>query len=140
MGCEKQGHKKVTRFLNEWNRPRFIEREEFCKRSFKVNKNKVGIYASVVTDYVFGRYVDLLGQRAEYSPFGMGVSREKCGEIGHMLREAKSAMEKIMDAGSNEELFLAQKRLKEICVIFVDEGLSIAEGKKSVEVSIAYDR
>ena len=38
-------------------------------------------------------------------------------------------MEKIRDAGSNEELFLAQKRLKEICVIFVDEGLSMAEGK-----------
>lgn len=128
MGREKQGQKKVVRFLNEWNGPRFMEQEEFCKRSFKVNKNKVGIYASVVTDYIFARYVNLLGQRAEHSPFGMGVSQEKRGEIGHMLHEAKSAMEKIRDAVSNEELFMAQKWLKEICVIFVDEGLSIAEG------------
>ena len=129
MGRMKQSQKKVASFLNDWNRPRFMELEEFCKRSFKVNKNKVGIYASVVTDYVFARYVDLLGQRAEYSPLGTGVSREKRGEIGHMLREAKSAMEKIRDAGSKEELFLAQKRLKEICVTFVDEGLTTAEGK-----------
>ena len=129
MGRGKQSQKKAASFLNDWNRPRYMNQEEFFKRSFKVNKNKIGIYASVVTDYVFARYVDMLGRRAEQSPYGMGVSREKRGEIGHMLHEAKAAMEKVRDASDNEELFQAQKRLREICVIFVDEGLQAINRK-----------
>ena len=133
MGRIKQSQKKVASLLNEWNRPRYMDMEEFCKRSFKVNKNKVGIYASVVTDYVFSRYVNLLGQRAEHSPYGIGVIEDKRGEIGHMLHEAKTAMEKIRDASNNEELFLAQKRLREICVIFVDAGLQVIESQNGEE-------
>ena len=128
MGRMKQSKKKVIKYLKDWNGSRYLDQEEFCKISFKVNKNKVMIFASMVTDYVFARYVYELEERTKYLPQGFGMSREKRGEIGHMLHEAKDAIVKITDASTNDELFEAQYRLRDICSAFVDAGLQVLEG------------
>lgn len=52
-----------------------------------------------------------------------------CGKLSYS-NEAKAAMEKVRDASDNEELFQAQKRLREICVIFVDAGLQAIDGTR----------
>ena len=87
----------------------------------------------MVTDYVFARYVYELEERTNYLPQGLGMSREKRGEIGYMLHEAKDAIVKITDASNNDELFEAQYRLRDICSAFVDAGLQVLEGS-SMEV------
>ena len=133
MGRMKQSKKKVIKYLKEWNDSRYLDQEEFCKISFKVNKNKVMIFASMVTDYIFARYVYGLEERTKYLPQGLGMSREKRGAIGYMLHEAKDAIVKITDASTNDELFEAQYRLRDICSAFVDAGLQVLEGS-SMEV------
>ena len=133
MGHGKQSKKKVVKYLKDWNGSRYLDQEEFCRISFKVNKNKVMIFASLVSDYVFARYVEELEERTKYLPHGLGMSREKRGKIGHMLHEAKYAMEQIRDASSNEELFHAQYRLRDICSAFVDAGIQVLEGNREAE-------
>jgi len=48
MGHGKQSKKKVVKYLKDWNGSRYLDKEEFCRISFKVNKNKVMIFASLV--------------------------------------------------------------------------------------------
>ena len=60
MGHGKQSKKKVVKYLKDWNGSRYLDQEKFCRISFKVNKNKVMIFASLVSDYVFARYVEVL--------------------------------------------------------------------------------
>ena len=75
MGRGKQSKKKVVKYLKDWNGSRYLDKEEFCRISFKVNKNKVMIFASLVSDYVFARYVEELEERTKYLPHGLGMSR-----------------------------------------------------------------
>lgn len=123
MGRGKQETKKIIRTLNEWNKEKYLVQEEFCRSSFKMNRKKIIEFADLVMNYVFFGYVDLLKKRSE-SPLGrIGMSRSKVGEIEYMIHDAGSMMKAIEESANNEELFQAQKRLREICAVFVDEGL-----------------
>ena len=49
----KKQTKRVVKVLNDWNKPRFVEQDEFCKASLKVNKIKVSEFANVLTEDIF---------------------------------------------------------------------------------------
>ena len=50
MAGVKKQTKRVVRALNDWNKPRFVEQDEFCKASLKVNKIKINEFAKVLTE------------------------------------------------------------------------------------------
>ena len=58
----KKQTKRVVRALNDWNKPRFIEQDEFCKVSLKVNKIKVNEFANVLTEDIFRPLATMLGK------------------------------------------------------------------------------
>ena len=130
MGRWKQENKRLSRLLNDWNKPRYTEWETFDKYSFKVNRNKILMYAEVVTEFVFARYVAIVDQIKEYSPYGM--SREEYAKGTNLLLDAKRIMVKLVEAADNEALFMAQNDLREICAAVVEAGLQAVEGSKEV--------
>ena len=130
MGRWKQENKRLSRLLSEWNKPRYTEWDSFDKYSFKVNRNKILMYADVVTEFVFARYVAIVDQVLQYSPYGM--TREERGKGSYMLQDAKRIMEKIEEAADNEALFTAQNELRSICAAVVEAGLQAVEGSKEV--------
>ena len=87
----KKQTKIVVRALNDWNKPRFVEQDEFCKASLKV----------------------------------LATSKEKLGKVIFLAESAKRDMEAIDKAATNEELFNAQNRLRELCAAVVEESVSI---------------
>lgn len=114
----------------ERRRPGYGTLEAFNKYSFKVNRNKILIYADVVTEFVFARYVVIVDQVLQYSPYGM--TREERGKGSYMLQDAKRIMEKMEDATDNEALFKAQNELRGVCAAVVEAGLKVVEGNKEV--------
>ena len=92
--------------------------------------NKILIYADIVTEYVFARYVAIVDQVMEYSPYGM--TRVEHAKGSYMLHDAKRVMEKIEEAADNESLFTAQNDLRGICAAVVEAGLQVVEGSKEV--------
>ena len=51
----KKQTKRVVRALNDWNKPRFVEQDEFCRASLKVNKikgnTKIMVFPAVSVEY-----------------------------------------------------------------------------------------
>ena len=130
MGRWKQENKRLSRLLNEWNKPRYTEWEAFDRYSFKANRNKILMYADVVTEFVFARYVAIVDQVMEYSHYGM--SREEHVKGFHMLYDAKRVMGTIEEATDNEALFMAQNELRGICASVVEAGLQAVESNKEM--------
>lgn len=81
-------------------------------------------------DFVFARYVAIVDQVLQYSPYGM--TRDEREKGAYMLHDAKRVMEKLKDAPDNEALFKAQNELRGICAAVVDAGLQAVEGSKEV--------
>ncbi len=123
-GIKKQT-KRVVRALNDWNRPRFVEQDEFCKASLKVNKIKVNEFANVLTEDIFRPLANMLGENSERPLVALATSKEKIGKVIFLAESAKRDVEAIDKAGNNEELFRAQNRLRELCAAVVEESMSI---------------
>ena len=123
-GIKKQT-KRVVRALNDWNRPRFVEQDEFCKASLKVNKIKVNEFANVLTEDIFRPLANMLGENSERPLVALATSKEKIGKVIFLAESAKRDVEAIDKAISNEELFRAQNRLRELCAAVVEESMSI---------------
>ena len=123
-GIKKQT-KRVVRALNDWNKPRFIEQDEFCKVSLKVNKIKVNEFANVLTEDVFRPLATMLGEKSKRPLAALATSKEKLGKIIFLAESAKRDIEAIDEAATNEELFNAQNRLRELCAAVVEESVSI---------------
>ncbi|SHL07817.1 hypothetical protein SAMN05216582_14013 [Selenomonas ruminantium] len=123
-GIKKQT-KRVVRALNDWNKPRFVELDEFCKASLKVNKIKVNEFANVLTEDIFRPLANVLGENSERPLVALATSKEKIGKVIYLAESAKRDIEAIDKAISNEELFRAQNRLRELCAAVVEESMSI---------------
>ena len=123
-GIKKQT-KRVVRALNDWNRPRFVEQDEFCKASLKVNKIKVNEFANVLIEDIFRPLANMLGENSERPLVALATSKEKIGKVIFLAESAKRDVEAIDKAGNNEELFRAQNRLRELCAAVVEESMSI---------------
>ena len=124
-GIKKQT-KRVVRALNDWNRPRFVEQDEFCKASLKVNKIKVNEFANVLIEDIFRPLANMLGENSERPLVALATSKEKIGKVIFLAESAKRDVEAIDKAGNNEELFHAQnRRLRELCAAVVEESMSI---------------
>ena len=123
-GIKKQT-KRVVRALNDWNKPRFVEQDEFCKASLKVNKIKVNEFANMLTEDIFRPLANVLGEKSERPLVALATSKEKIGKVIYLAESAKRDIEAIDKAISNEELFRAQNRLRELCAAVVEESMSI---------------
>ena len=121
----KKQTKRVVRALNDWNKPRFVEQEEFCRASLKVNKIKVNEFANVLTEDIFRPLANVLGENSERPLVALATSKEKIGKVIFLAESATRDIEAIDKAISNEELFRAQNRLRELCAAVVEESMSI---------------
>ena len=121
----KKQTKRVVRALNDWNKPRFVEQDEFFKASLKVNKIKVNEFANVLTEDIFRPLANVLGEKSERPLVALATSKEKIGKVIYLAESAKRDIEAIDKAISNEELFRAQNRLRELCAAVVEESMSI---------------
>ena len=124
FGWKKQT-KRVVRALNDWNKPRFVEQDEFCKASLKVNKIKINEFAKVLTEDIFRPLANMLGENSERPLVALATSKEKLGKVIFLAESAKREIEAIDKAATNEELFNAQNRLRELCAAVVEESVSI---------------
>ena len=123
-GIKKQT-KRVVRALNDWNKPRFVEQDEFCKASLKVNKIKVNEFANVLTEDIFRPLANMLGENSERPLVALATSREKIGKVIYLAKSAKRDIEAIDKAATNEDPFNAKNRLRELCAAVVEESVSI---------------
>jgi len=121
----KKQTKRVVKVLNDWNKPRFVEQDEFCKASLKVNKIKVSEFANVLTEDIFRPLANLLGEKSERPLVALATGKEKIGKVIYLAESAKREIEAIDKAATNEDLFNAQNRLRELCATVVEESVSI---------------
>ena len=104
----KKQTKRVVRALNDWNKPRFVEQDEFCKASLKVNKIKINEFANMLTEDIFRPLANMLGENSERPLVALATSKEKLGKVIFLAESAKREIEAIDKAATNEELFNAQ--------------------------------
>jgi len=121
----KKQMKRVVRALNDWNKPRFVEQDEFCKASVKINKIKINEFANMLTEDIFRPLANMLGENSERPLVALATSKEKIGKVIYLAESAKREIEAIDKAATNEELFDAQNRLRELCAAVVEESVSI---------------
>jgi len=117
--------KRVLQTINDWNRPRFTDKEEFKKASRKVNQKKIQEFAAVLSENLFLPLVNMLGENSTKPLVVMVTGREELGKVLHLARSAQQEMEALAKAADNEELFILQNRLREICSAVVEESLRI---------------
>ena len=103
----KKQTKRVVRALNDWNKPRFVEQDEFCRASLKVNKIKVIEFANVLTEDIFRPLANMLGEKSERPLVALATSKEKIGKVIYLAESAKRDIEAIDKAATNEDLFNA---------------------------------
>ncbi len=75
----KKQMKRVVRALNDWNKPRFVEQDEFCKASVKINKIKINEFANMLTEDIFRPLANMLGENSERPLVALATSKEKIG-------------------------------------------------------------
>jgi len=121
----KKQTKRVVKTLNDWNKPRFVEQDEFCRASLKVNKIKVIEFANVLTEDIFRPLANMLGEKSARPLVALATSKEKIGKVIYLAESAKRDIEAIDKAATNEDLFNAQNRLRELCAAVVEESVSI---------------
>ena len=121
----KKQMKRVVRALNDWNKPRFVEQDEFCKASVKINKIKINEFANMLTEDIFRPLANMLGENSERPLVALATSKEKIGKVIYLAESAKREIEAIDKAATNEELFDAQNRLRELCAAVIEESVSI---------------
>lgn len=117
--------KQVVKALNEWNKPRFTEREEFCKVSWKMNRRKIDAVASLMTEGLFKPLIRTLGENSDKPLVAVATGKAALMKVLQMTEAAKREMEAIDTAKDNEELFAVQLRLRAICAAFVEESVRI---------------
>ena len=125
MAGVKKQTKRVVRALNDWNKPRFVEQDEFCKASLKVNKIKINEFANMLTEDIFRPLANMLGEKSERPLVALATSKEKMGKVIFLAESARREMEALDKAVTNEELFCVQNRLRELCAAVVEESVSI---------------
>ncbi len=125
MAGSRKDTKRVIKALSEWNKARFTEAEAFGKVSLKLNRKKLQEFAALFTDGVLRPLTDKLGEHSDKPLVAMVTGRDKLGKMLFLAQSAQQEIAALETAADNEELFLVQKRLREICSAVVDEGLGI---------------
>ena len=125
MASSRKYTKQVVKALNEWNKPRFTEREEFCKASWKMNRRKIDAFASLMAESPFKPLIRTLGEKSDKPLVAVATGKTELMKVLQMTEEAKREMNAIDSAKDNEELFAVQLRLRAICAAFVEESVCI---------------
>lgn len=125
MAGSRKFTKQVVKVLNDWNKPRFTEREEFCKASWKMNRRKIDEFASLMTEGLFKPLIRTLGENSDKPLVAVATGKTALMKVLQMTEEAKREMKAIDTAKDNEELFAVQLRLRAICAAFVEESVRI---------------
>ena len=117
--------KQVVKVLNDWNKPRFTERDAFCKVSWKMNRRKIDEFALLMTEGLFRPLIRTLGENSDKPLVAVATGKTELMKLLQLTENAKLEMEAIDTATSNEELFEIQLRLRGICAALVDESVRI---------------
>lgn len=117
--------KQIVKALNDWNKPRFTEREEFCKVSWKMNRRKIDDFSSLMTEGLFKPLIRTLGEKSDKPLVAVATGKAELMKILQLTEAAKREMNAIDTAKGNEELFEIQVRLRGICAAFVEESIRI---------------
>ena len=79
----------------------------------------------MLTEDIFRPLANLLGEKSERPLVALATGKEKIGKVIYLAESAKREIEAIDKAATNEDLFNAQNRLRELCATVVEESVSI---------------